>query len=1477
MITRKLDPASEKEWEESIITKGITSPRYNDLLNFLSDRCQLLEAVTSKYENQSNSRFEKVNRFEKRPNNRPVGNASHLVSNSVAIKCAYCKESHPLYTCSKLKALPVASRYAEIRALKLCTNCLRSNHGSDKCIARGCKYCNKRHNTMLHSQQTPNEPSLNERSPENAQTCLPTNGVVNHCIDNEPQILLATASVFIQGGDGNWHRCRALIDNGSMPNIITRELSEKLNLTSHQTNIPITGVGKSYTRVSNKITTVIKSLVNEFSAKLSFLVLEKITENLPLTSFKLTQLNIPDNVVLADTQFNESQRIDLLLGAGIYHEMICAEVIKLGSGLPILQKTVLGYIVSGPINENRTTSAKPLSCNLMVTELNQLSNQIERFWKVEECSVTSNHSIEERECEDNFTKTTYRDETGHFIVTLPIKESANVLGESFNNAYQRLQSIERKFKKNEEFKWKYTEFIIEYEQLGHMSEIPDSEFTFYLPHHGVINEASSTTKLRVVFDGSCKTSTGVSLNDILKIGPPLGDDLFDILIRFRKHNYALIADCEKMYRQINITPKHRDLQRIVWRTDSTQSLKHFRLNTVTYGTAPAAYLAVRCLQQAALESSDGYPEAANAIISDCYVDDLITGSNDIESLRNLKTDIAHILQQYGFNLRKWKSNDPRILAEHESVNDSYHITDNNVHRVLGINWRAQNDMLNFHVDERSISNRTVTKRTILATISSIFDPLGLAQPVIITAKILLQGLWQAKVGWDETPAADIVRSWNQYRQQLPCLNLITQPRQVTVKNPNTIELHGFCDSSERAYGACIYIKSSNANGETSVRLLAAKSRVAPLKVISLPRLELCGALLLTQLYNKISKAMKLGIHGVHFWTDSTIVLSWISASSNSWKAFVANRVTEIQATTSINQWHHVASSDNPADVVSRGIYPRDLINHSLWFCGPSWLARDSSHWPINSTKTTTDLERRNPKIALALFKKDFHIIERYSTLSRLLRVTALCQRFCYNLANPTIRKTSSISNEELNSALLVLIKISQAEAFQGEVNHLKSHNDISKKSKLLPLSPFLDKDQVLRLGGRLSKAKIDYDQKFPIILDAKHHLTKLIVMHEHHRQLHASTQTLLASLRQRYWPLGGRRTIRSILRQCITCFRVKPSRLMQKMGALPLDRVSQHRPFLITGVDMAGPFLIKDGKLRNRSFVKSYLWLFICFTTKAVHLELVGDLTIHSFLNALKRFVSRRGLCKIIYSDNGTNFAGANSHLKQVMKSIQDFVHESSYTDFFATNGIEWRFSPPHSPHHGGLWESSIKRAKYHLYRIIGSSTSSLTFEDLTTIFTQVEAVLNSRPLCPLSEDPEDLSFLTPSHFLIHDSLTSIPQADLTEKPPNLLKHYEALQRLLQTFWKKWSLEYLTSLQPRTKWHNEQPNNLKVGSLVLLADNNLPPLCWKIGRVMECHPGSDGIVRVVTVKTAKGTTKRAIQTLAMFPEEEEEASSSTQC
>nr|CAI5860703.1 unnamed protein product [Callosobruchus analis] len=476
MITRKLDPASEKEWEESIITKGITSPRYNDLLNFLSDRCQLLEAVTSKYENQSNSRFEKVNRFEKRPNNRPVGNASHLVSNSVAIKCAYCKESHPLYTCSKLKALPVASRYAEIRALKLCTNCLRSNHGSDKCIARGCKYCNKRHNTMLHSQQTPNEPSLNvnkeisndERSPESAQTCIPTNGVVNHCIDNEPQILLATASVFIQGGDGNWHRCRALIDNGSMPNIITRELSEKLNLTSHQTNIPITGVGKSYTRVSNKITTVIKSLVNEFSAKLSFLVLEKITENLPLTSFKLTQLNIPDNVVLADTQFNESQRIDLLLGAGIYHEMICAEVIKLSSGLPILQKTVLGYIVSGPINENRTTSAKPLSCNLMVTELNQLSNQIERFWKVEECSVTSNHSIEERECEDNFTKTTYRDETGHFIVTLPIKESANVLGESFNNAYQRLQSIERKFKKNEEFKRKYTEFMIEYEQLGHI-------------------------------------------------------------------------------------------------------------------------------------------------------------------------------------------------------------------------------------------------------------------------------------------------------------------------------------------------------------------------------------------------------------------------------------------------------------------------------------------------------------------------------------------------------------------------------------------------------------------------------------------------------------------------------------------------------------------------------------------------------------------------------------------------------------------------------------------------------------------------------------------------------------------------------------------------------------------------------------------------------------------------------------------------
>lgn len=369
----------------------------------------------------------------------------------------------------------------------------------------------------------------------------------------------------------------------------------------------------------------------------------------------------------------------------------------------------------------------------------------------------------------------------------------------------------------------------------------------------------------------------------------------------------------------------------------------------------------------------------------------------------------------------------------------------------------------------------------------------------------------------------------------------------------------------------------------------------------------------------------------------------------------------------------------------------------------------------------------------------------------------------------------------------------------------------------------------------------------------------MIILFEHRKYLHSGAQATLSAVRLNFWPINGRNVVQKILRKCITCFKVNPSTSFNQMGNLPKARVTPQRPFHTAGVDYAGPFLVKDGKAKNRTMVKCYLCIFICFTTKAVHLELAGDLSSEAFLNCFKRFVSRRGICSELYSDNGTNFVGAESELKNTINQIK---RDSKFLEFISINSINWHFSPPYAPNFGGLWEASVKSAKLLLRRVVGNA--HLTYESLSTVFTQIEAVLNSRPLIPLSSDPNDLSALTPAHFLIGEVLTSIPQTDVTQVNENRLTHFKRLQQMVQHFWQRWSNQYVSTLQERSKWNKKVPN-LEIGTLVLVKDDNLAPLFWKLGRVVEVFPGKDNIVRVINIKTTSGVVKRSITKVCALP------------
>ncbi|GJQ70631.1 hypothetical protein Trydic_g23021 [Trypoxylus dichotomus] len=711
-------------------------------------------------------------------------------------------------------------------------------------------------------------------------------------------------------------------------------------------------------------------------------------------------------------------------------------------------------------------------------------------------------------------------------------------------------------------------------------------------------------------------------------------DRSSTICTFRKHSIVMTADIEKLYRQVKIARDQQDLQRILWRSTPTGDLQHYRLTTVTYGTASGSYLAIR----------------------DFYVDDLITGANTIEELTELKRDLSNILENYGFRLRKWMSNDRRVLDE-STVKDGlleYYITDASSAKALGILWNANVDLLAYRINEINIHTKRVKKRIILSHIAQIFDPLGLLAPATVTAKIMMQRLWQLKLEWDESVPFDVYTACARFFKNISLINELNIKRHCVIED--AVKLHCYCDASIEAYGACVYVVSTNKGGGSKSGLLCAKSRFAPLKSVTLPRLELCGVLLLVELVDRVLKALQTNINNI-----------WVS---------------QIQQLSNVSKWGHVPSLENPADVISKGTDAHVLLESTMWYHGPSWLVLSEDKWPKRMTGKVDDdtLEKRKPKpVCLNVLKK----------------VVGYCFRFIRNAKlSREYRTLGTLTNEELDSATKALLKLAQAQEFSQEID-----------------------SQVLE---------------------------------------------------NRYDP------------------KVNPSRLEQRMGDLPDHRVNVSRPFLATGVDYAGPFDMRDGRLRNRKIVKGYICLFVCFSIKAVHMELVGDLSADSFLNALKRFTARRG--KVI-----------------------------------------------------------------------------LNYEEFYIVITQIEAVLNSRPLAPLTND---LIALSPSHFLIGDYLTAIPQ-EKVQPPLNRTRRYKQLQQIAQHFWRRWSREYLSSIQQRTKWKGTSSSQLNPGTMVMLREDHLPPLLWKIGRVIASHPGSDGLVRVVSVRTTNGVVKRAVQKICVLPIESE--------
>ncbi|XP_031350590.1 uncharacterized protein LOC116176246 [Photinus pyralis] len=701
------------------------------------------------------------------------------------------------------------ARISAIKKRGLCMNCLSANHSERICKSSNCRTCNKRHNSLLHLEDLSLDLEDNRDITHQSTSSNNETAITMHSIKTNDLILLSTALVFVPDKHGYLHKFRALLDNGSQSNFVTKKVCDQLGLEKQKVNFAISGVGQSLQSISNQVTISITSINKQYHTQVKCLVINKITEKLPKQSFNKRHLNIPSDVTLADEKFNETGPIDILLGAAIFWEIINKNTIKLGRDNPVLQDTKLGWIVGG----NITNDSKAIKNNLtqeitICTNIeHNLDDLISKFWNLEECSSVKNHlSISEKHCEQHFSKTHRRnDKSGKFVVNIPFNDNLELLGDSRQIALSRFRAMERKLELNQELKIQYHQFMQDYLNLGHMSEFDDTVVEkqgYYLPHHPIIKNNSITTKLRVVFDASAKTTSGYSLNDVQYTGPNLQNDLMAILLRFRQYTYVITADISKMYRNILVNHDHRRFQKIFWRFNTNEAIKCYKLNTVTYGTSSAPFLAMRSLRQVATEIKSSFPQISDIISNDFYMDDLLTGSDNLNELISIQNDTYDILARYGFELRQWLSNNPnsydQFRTNHKLEANILQLGENECNKTLGMLWNACNDSIQFSINDNL--NNQISKRTILSTTCQIFDPLGLLGPIIIISKIIIQKLWQLKLEWDQPIPNSISTDWVKFRSELSVLNTLNIARHVVIPDALSIEMHGFADASEKAYG-----------------------------------------------------------------------------------------------------------------------------------------------------------------------------------------------------------------------------------------------------------------------------------------------------------------------------------------------------------------------------------------------------------------------------------------------------------------------------------------------------------------------------------------------------------------------------------------------------------------------------------------------------------------------------------------------------
>lgn len=1431
-------------WERSRVISDNNSSKdcLQSILKFLKDEVEASQRLLLSKQNfvvpkSHGSHVDKDTSadYENEPAN---ATAAGLVNISKRSNCLFCSGNHRSQECRKADQWTLSQKESCVREKNVCYSCLQPGHIVKFCKNRPkCKTCGRRHFEVMCDNLHKNKKESSNVNPFLCSDSENTKSLSSTCTVRS-DVLLQTTVVKVKNAHNDWLYARLLVDPGSQQSYILDSTATQIGYKPFRKDkIQHALFGGAVTNVlEHNVYKILVSDVND-SNEYSFDVYGQSKICSPISCVPpgpwIEELK-QENIHLSDMKYPTTD-IEILVGSDVAGKLYTGKRFELSCGLVALE-TLLGWTLSGKLpstsGKSNNTSQATLVTSLLIKDANNVSD----LWALDVLGITdpTNKMVQadiDKATYDHFLSTVKVNEDDRFEVQLPFVGNHPPLSSNYNLSMKRLESTINRLKKDGYYET-YQKVLDSWEEKGIIEKVAPGKVQHYLPHRHVI-KSNSTTPVRPVFDASAHGIDSPSLNDCLEKGPNLLEKIPACLARFRAKSTGVSGDIEKAFLQIAVSAQDRNFLGFLWK-DITGKVQTYRHCRVVFGVASSPFLLEATLKllidltlSEGNESKVQWPvHIVEALRDSFYVDNCLTSVDSVQEANEFMNAATSILSVRKFNLRGWE-----LSGETGSYKPS---------NVLGLLWDKEKDTLGLNIESlNSMQFDIVTKKILLSAAHRLYDPIGMVSSVGLIPKLLIQKTWEENLTWNEEVNPEIRAKFCQWMKEIPLLSQVQIPRWIADSDEpkDHWSIHVFSDACKYSYACAIFLRIEHDHGVT-VRLLAARSRVAPTsksKTLTIPRAELLAASIAARLYVTVVDDYKLSGVSTTFWTDASTVLAWIK-HNEPWNVFVMNRISEIRLLTKGHPWRHIPGELNPADLPSRGCSPKKYVQ-SQWWKGPSWLKQRPEDWPQgNESFSEEEVMAERKKTVVSSMLSNIECIDNgwygyFSQFNKTVRMIGWIMRFVTNCRlKPDERVKRDLTTEEFKSAEQKVFILIQSETL----------TDMSKLSHLVPFT----EDGLIRLKTKVSNRPDSKDFCHPIVLPGKHLVVQQMILHIHKEQCHAGTQLLMTKLRERFWILGGRKVIKTILNACFACKRYTVKKVETIPTPLPEDRVRDAKVFEVTGIDLAGPLYLKGDNEKSR---KVWIVVFTCAVYRAVRLELVSSLSTDRFLQAFNRFCSRQGRPEIVYSDQGTNFVGFDGACAK--------LNWDAISQYSSAKRIKWNFNPPSAPWWGGWWERLIGILKKLLRRTLGNVR--LDYEEMLTILYECESVINSRPLTYLSEDPTDLAVLTPHMFLQDIQEVGFPEYDLLDVDLKGRMRYRS--ELKSQLRERFRVEYLGQLKLLSG--KEQSHCINLGDLVLIGDDNNKRSNWPLGRVTELIKGNDGEVRVVRVRTSSGILIRPVQRL----------------